>query len=385
MKASSIIVVGLAIFTMIFGAGNVVFPLGVGRDMGSMVLFALFGLIITGVAMPILGLVASIFYEGRYKKFLSILGPIPASLIIFGCLMVLGPFGATPRALTISYGAIRWHFPGLSLFVFSIMVSILLFLSTMKHTRIIDIMGKVLAPMKLTLLSSIILIGLFATAGTPLPSDVSAWKSFSFGILKGNEMMDLLATIFFSGLIFTSIKRYGRRDGLEFTDRQMAIVGVKAGLIGGGLVALVYTGFCLLAAKCGSQIMNVPTDQLLSALATIVTGPRTTFLANIMVALACFSTAMVWTVVFSNYLRTEIFKGRITYIYALLITVTLNFIMTNLGFEGISHIIERAMMVVYPMLIVFSLSSIAYKLWNFQYVRSVTFGTLALTVLLRLL
>jgi LIVCS family branched-chain amino acid:cation transporter len=204
-KTSQIISVGIAIFAMLFGAGNVVFPLGLGRDVGSQIMFAVAGLSITAIIVPILGLISVLLFDGDYKKFLGMTGRISGSFIAFVCMILIGPFGAIPRCITLSYAAIKWHFTNLPLFVFSLVISCLIFAATFKRSYVIELFGKVLGPLKLTLLLSVIVLGFFSTA-TSVESSFTPISSFFRGLQEGYWTLDLLGMIFFSGLIMASIK-----------------------------------------------------------------------------------------------------------------------------------------------------------------------------------
>ena len=68
---ASILATGLALFSMFFGAGNIVFPLIIGRSAGSEALSAIGGLGLSAVLFPFLGLIAMMLYQGNLKDFLA--------------------------------------------------------------------------------------------------------------------------------------------------------------------------------------------------------------------------------------------------------------------------------------------------------------------------
>ena len=72
LRSRHIITTGLAMFSMFFGAGNIVFPLALGQQAGSMAWVAILGFLITAVGVPFMGLVSMILFEGNYKKFFEI-------------------------------------------------------------------------------------------------------------------------------------------------------------------------------------------------------------------------------------------------------------------------------------------------------------------------
>lgn len=379
MKLSNLIAVGLAIFAMLFGSGNVVFPLALGRDAGDSIALAMAGFVLTGVIVPLIGLVAAALFEGDYRKFLGMAGRWPGALMTFLCMMLIGPLGTTPRCITLAHGALRWHLPSVNLVVFSIVAAVLIYLTTVRRSYVVELMGRVFGPIKLTLLLTMIVVGVFA-AGALAPAQVAPGALFMRGFADGYQTMDLMATIFFSGLIIAAIKQ---RLGSRVADgRSLARYGLQAGLIGGTLLGVVYIGFGLTAAKHGAALAFTDKTQLLSALANIILGAHATILANLTTTIACLTTAIALTTVFANYLATELLGGKIKYHHALVMTVAVNLAMTNLGFNGIAHIVEPVVFVCYPALIVLSLANIAYVLWGFRYVQLVTLATLAFNVLI---
>lgn len=373
MQTSRLISVGLAIFAMLFGAGNVVFPLSLGRDTGTEVLYAVLGFIATGVLVPLLGLVSAALFGGDYRKFLGMAGRWPGALIAFFSMILVGPFGATPRCITLAHGATRWHIPGLDLFTFSIIAAVLIYIASIKRNIIVNLMGRIFGPIKLVLLFTIIFLGLVGV-GMPLPSTLGHSMAFMRGFADGYQTLDLIATIFFSSLIITAIKA-GHSGTQALTPRQIAGYGLKAGVIGGSLLGLVYVGFSFAASKHGSALAFVENTQLLSALAELLLGARASILANITTAIACMTTAIALSAVFAEYLSVDVFRGKIKYAHALLITVALNMAMTNLGFSGLAQVIEPMVIVCYPALIVLSLANIAHALWGFKHVQHVVIAT----------
>jgi len=369
MKNAKIIIpAGLAIFAMLFGAGNIVFPLALGRDSGSMVWFAMFGFFLTAALVPLLGIASTILFDGNYKKYLSMVGPIPGALISLVCMLLIGPFGATPRCVATSFAALKWYIPGLNLLVFSIAAAILIFGLTIKQNRVIDIIGRFLGPIKIGLLSAIIILGLIF-AKTLTPTAGNSLDLFRQGALSGYGTMDLLSGIFFAGLVLTGIKR-GLQSQNESADfKQLAWIGFKAGLLGALLLGVVYSGFGLIAAFYRQHIINVPDAQLFSALAELILGSKLGIIAGLTVSVSCLATAVALTTVFAEYLRKEVLQGRVSYLTTLLITVCITGAMTNLDFKGIMSLLAPIVTIVYPALIVLAICNVANKLFGFKWIK----------------
>ncbi len=367
---------GLAIFTMLFGAGNVVFPLTLGRDVGDKVWFAIAGFFITAVLVPLLGLISAMLFEGNYKLFLAEMGKTAGVVVCFICMLLLGPVLA-PRCIVLSYSAVSWYLPNCPLVLFSLLTTILIFVLTLRKNSVVGLFGKVLGPLKLVLLFSIIILGLLSPLWLE-PSAISSAGVFFKGLKEGYYTLDLLGTIFFASLIYGSIHSQMKKNSNSDVDgKAIAKIGLKAGLIGGGLLGVVYLGFCFIAAMYGSHVYDVPQEKLLCALATLILGHKGGVLANMTVAIACLITAMALTTVFADYLSTDIFKGKVRYIHALLITVSIIFAMANLGFSGLMAVIEPVVVVGYPALIALALGNTAKKLFGFCWTKPLVYITFA--------
>ncbi|MBS0286342.1 MAG: branched-chain amino acid transport system II carrier protein, partial [Proteobacteria bacterium] len=149
---------GIAIFSMFFGSGNVVFPLLLGTLTGDHITWALIGLTITAVGAPLLGLLGSVLFEGDCKQFFYRIGAVPGYLVVIFLLALLGPVGVMPRCFIVSYGAVQPYFPGLSLPVFSAIAGLITLLMLAKRNFILPILGFFLSPLLILTLLIIIVV-----------------------------------------------------------------------------------------------------------------------------------------------------------------------------------------------------------------------------------
>ena len=244
--------VGFAMFAMLFGAGNVILPLVIGRNLGKNVWFGTAGFIATAVIIPLIGLIATMLCDGDYKKFLGRIGEFPSKIIIFLCLMLIGPLAFTPRTVTVAHAAVKLYFPGVSLFIFSLIAAGAIFACTYRESKVMDILGQYLGPVQLLLLLGVVVKGLFHPA--PLaPNLLTPYQGFMNGFLTGYGTGDLLATIFFSGLILMGLKA-GMKKGTVLSHKKLAFMGLQSGMVGAVSLGLVYAGFCIVAAFYGSRL-----------------------------------------------------------------------------------------------------------------------------------
>lgn len=364
---SNVIATGLAMFSMFFGAGNVVFPLTLGQSAQDQNIFAIMGLLITAVGVPFLGLMSMSLFDGDYKKFFARLGKVPGFLIALVIMGLIGPFGALPRCIALSYSTSQMFFPSianLGIEIFSIAASVVIFLLTFRKNRIVDLLGYVLTPILLGSLAIIIVKGVLFSEASPA-STFTAGDSFLHGLKEGYQTMDLLGAFFFSSVVISCLKKDPRATR-EATHRQILSLMAKASLIGASLLALVYIGFSFVAAFNADSLKGVPTDLLLGQIAMNVLGPYAGIVACVAVTMACLTTAIALACVFAEFLHYDLTLGKLGYIPSLLLTLFVSYFIAVLNFNEIARMLAPILQILYPSLIVLSLLNLFYKVYKFE-------------------
>ncbi len=375
---SNILTTGLAMFSMFFGAGNVVFPLAIGQLTQDMSPFAIFGLLLSAVCVPFLGLIAMTLFDGDYKGFFNRLGVAPGFLLALCIMLIIGPFGAIPRCITLSFSTISMFLPQANLIIFSIISCLIIFAFTIRSSTILEVLGYVLTPFLLITLALIVIKGLL-TPSAELVSGLPAGDAFFHGLKEGYQTMDLLGAFFFSTVVITCLKQEKTlSEGRHY--RTIIKLALKASCIGAFLLAISYIGFCLVAAKLSPSLLDVRQDRLLGTIALEVLGPYAGIVASIAVALACLTTAIALSNVFAEFLHHEIFRGKVGYAPSLVVTLLITFVMSTLEFNGIVKFLGPILSVCYPALIVLSLVNICYKLYDFKPVKTPVLIAFVLTV-----
>src|SRR5208337_1929588 len=105
--SSNTLKTGLAMFAMFFGAGNVVYPLAVGHLAQDAHFFGILGLLITAVGVPFLWFIFLTLYGGDYDAFFCRFGKWPGFILALLILALIGPFGALPRTITLSFATTK--------------------------------------------------------------------------------------------------------------------------------------------------------------------------------------------------------------------------------------------------------------------------------------
>ena len=374
---STMLSTGLAMFSMFFGAGNIVFPLALGQFTQDNNLYGILGLVFTAVLVPLMGLLAMMLYDGNYFSFFQRIGKLPGFLVALSILGLIGPFGGIPRCIAISFStldafsfdSIKW----MQLSVFSGISCLLIFLFTYRPRKILSLLGYVLTPLLLLALAVIVCKGFWLMPEIGVSSH-TRWETFSKGLLDGYNTMDLLASFFFSSVVLICLRNN------RVVERGARLkIAIWSSVIAAALLSGVYICFSFLAAGYSQELGRVASDQLLGTLAHRLLGPQAGLIAGLAVCFACFTTEIALTAVFSEFLHRTLFKEKIPYALALCLTLTVSFLISTLNFNGISNFLVPILQVCYPALIVLTLLNILYKLWDFKPVKPLFYGTIFLT------
>ncbi len=343
-----LIPLSFSIFAMFFGAGNVLFPLILGRNEGDQALIAILGLSLTAVVMPIVGFIAMLLYKGDYSAFFGRIGRIPGFLIALLIISLLGPLGSAPRCIVVAHSTFKEIFPHCNLPIFSAFTCLLIYFCMIKKRFVFTLLGWILTPLLLISLFSFILMGLFTGSDAPV-STTPKIQVFFHGLQEGYYTMDLLAALFFSSTILKTLKN---------KQRSTAMI-ICASLIGACLLCITYVGFGKIAARHNITQDNV---DLLGALTMKIAGTHGGILVCITVALACFSTAIALIMAFTQFIQKEASKGRFSDKTILVITLLITFFVSTFEFTGISIFLGPILKLCYPGLILLTFVNLGAKL-----------------------
>ena len=375
---SYIIPTGLAIFSMFFGAGNLMYPINVGQIGANQYPLATFAFLITSVFLPLVALVAIILCNGNYEEFFSKIGKIPGAIAVFGCLIFIGPLYAMPRIVGVSHAMISPFCSWLSVPIFTILFLVLTFLISYKESRIMNILGNIISPALLVSLAIIIIKGFLnakTTAITSIPTPQLAWKS----ILIGYETLDLFGAIFFSSIVILLLTK--DLHAKSKTDiKKLAFMGLKAGLLGTSLLTVVYVGLSFLGAHYGQNVTGANEAVCFSTISMNILGSYGAIIVSIAVLMACLSTVVALSTILSEYLQ-KLSRGKLTYIPALLITLTSTGIVSCFGLTNILSFYKPIIVMAHPALIVLTFLIIANKLWGFKHIKLPVLITFILSII----
>jgi branched-chain amino acid:cation transporter, LIVCS family len=362
---SQTVIIGLAIFSMLFGAGNLIFPIKVGLMAGKNLVPATLGFLITSILLPLIGLITIILFDGDYGRYFNRLGKVPGQLLILTCMIVIGPIIGIPRIVILSYTLLHPFIPVVGLLTFSIFFLLITFLGTVRENKILDLLGYIISPLLLGSLIVILAKGLLMpgqivdVAATPLSDFI---KNLKFGF----STLDLLGTIFFGSIVLTimkqNVKHASRRELKSF-----AITGLKGGLLGSVLLGFVYVGLSLLGFLHGYGLQSINEGELFRQVTLRIMGNGGSFIVATAVLMACFSTAIALLAVVAEYVQVDVLRGKIGYVPAVLLVMLTSLLPCNLGLEKIIAVtVGPIASIIYPVIIVTTFCNLAYKLIGFR-------------------
>lgn len=357
----TVLTAGFAMFSMFFGSGNLVFPLVIGTQTGDNMGYAMLGLSITGVIVPFLGLLGVILYAGNRSNYFACIGKIPAFILTFIMLAIMGPIGVLPRCIIVAFGGITLFMPNFPFWLFSGLFCLVTLLLVWNHDRVIPIIGRMLTPILLLGIVIISVAGLMFTNSIAPISPLNSIESFKIGLFEGYQTMDLLAAFFFSATTVGYIKAHLRSDD---SPKRLLKLSLTASLIGAGFIALIYMCFVALGAKHAPLLLQVSPEQMFSAIAGHALGPIAIPIVAITIALACLTTAVVLAMLFADFVHEDMSKYRFGQHKAVILTLVISFLVSLVGFSSLRTWIGAVLEIAYPALIVLTIANIVSKLWN---------------------
>jgi LIVCS family branched-chain amino acid:cation transporter len=384
---SNIVSTGLAIFSMLFGAGNLMYPLAVGITSGDKNIYGITGFIMTAVLLPVAGFIGMMLFNGNYNTFFNRLGRRTGAFTIAVCMIIIGPLIVIPRLTTLSHIMIAPFIPlatlsainPFSLFLFSLLFLGITFLLTYKENNIVDILGLIISPLLLASLIIIIIKGI-ATAEVAIVSNATPLEIFRDNLLLGYQTLDLLGAIFFSSIVITLLKNKMGKS-IQNNPKTLAIIGLKSGLVGATLLGIVYVGMSLLGVYHGHGFESANAGKLFQIIALNIMGSHGAIVIATAVLMACFSTSIALSAVVAEYVHSELCMKRISYASSLAIVLILCVPMSTAGLDiVIRYTVGMLTFVGYPVLITLTFCNILYKLFGFKPVKIPVFLTFILTL-----
>ena len=370
-----IVIVGFALFSMFFGAGNVIFPPFLGMEAGSRWLEGFSAYFIADIGLAMMGMFA-LLRVGSSEQVLRRAGRIPAELLMCAIVLCIGPMVAIPRTSASTYEmAIAPNLSGVSPVVFSVAFFALILVLCLKESAVVDIVGKILTPLLLLGLFAIIIKGVITPVG-----EISALPQISnvavTGIKAGYQTMDALAALPFGIIVLQSVTA----KGYDNSKKQFRVVGGSA-ILAGVLLLAVYMGLAYLGATVSGQYNGaIGRAQLVMAIVEALMGKVGMILFGVVVGLACVTTAIALTSSAAAYFA-ELCRGKVPYKAFVIAICVFSAVVSNLGLDRIVAVAAPVLDVIYPPTLVLIFISLLMPRMPDRVSRGACIGALITSVL----
>lgn len=376
---SSVIITGLAIFSMFFGAGDLIFPIKVGMASGTHLVAATLGFLLTAVLMPLIAIAAMMLFDGNYHQFFERVGVIPGRLLIVICMLIIGPLVGITRTVQLSYDMLHVFMPSLGVVLYSCLFMGVAALCAFKDDFIIPLLGYSLAPLLLASLGIIIVKGLLVpgVAGTLA---IEPWRVFVANVKYGFSTLDVIAALFFGALVLTILK-HTMKYVPPAQVNNFALSCMRAGALGSVLMGVLYTGLIYLGSVHSVALNTVAEPTLFSQLARIIMGAEGQLVIIIAIVTACLTTALALLAVVAQYLHNSIFCNYVGYIPSLILVALMSLGACFVNLDTIMRATYGPVaLVLYPVIIMIIFCNCAYKLFGMRTIKLPVFITFVLSV-----
>lgn len=359
-KVMDITIIGFALFSMFFGAGNLLFPPYLGLISGSHWQASLAGFIIADVGLALLVLTAIAKYQGNLDSVLERSGKKFGRLVAIASIICIGPLLAIPRtaATTLEMGV--QPIIGQSGTLISIITSVVFFaltlVLTIKPSAVVDIIGKFLTPALLVCLGILIVVGVVSPIGNISETALIEKNLFAEGISQGYLTMDALAAAALATVVISSITE----KGYTSTSDKLKIT-VKAGFVAGVALTLVYGGLTYLGSTLSTTYgVDAPRASLMVIITETLLGYPGKVILGLIVSLACLTTSIGITSAAAKYFST-ISNNKLKYEHLVIGICVFSCVISNFGVNTIIQFSSPVLDIVYPVLIVIVIMSLFGK------------------------
>lgn len=341
------LVIGAALFSMFFGAGNMIFPPFLGFQAGTSWLAGFLSYFLADIGLAMLAMFALI-HKGGPAGITEPLGPAAGKGLLAVIALCLSLIIAVPRTAATTFElSIQPLTDKVSLPVFCLIFFGAVLALSLTESAVVDIVGKILTPLLFFGLLFAILCGIIRPIGPIAPAE-GLTEVLSIGIASGYQTMDVFGSIFLGVLVLNS----AANKGYATPAAQAKISAMASVTAGAGLLA-VYLGLTYLGATASTLFPEdiTHTGLLNGLIQLLLPGGIGTAFFGIVVGLACLTTAIALTSSTASFF-TELSGGRAPYRAAVAAVCAGSAAVACAGVDQIIAIAGTVLAVVYPPVLV---------------------------------
>lgn len=337
------LVIGFALFSMFFGAGNIIFPPYLGMGSGSEWGLGFLCYYLADIGIATLAIFALIRNGGEISSITGRIGKIPGEIMLSAIILCIGPFIALPRTgATVQEMFVEPVFGDVSPWLATAVFFLLVMLLTIRESSVVDIIGKILTPALVLGLLILIATGFISPLGKI--SDTHMMDNVVVaGINSGYQTMDVLAAMIFGIIIVKNVMEKGYTE----THAKYRITR-NASLVAAGALLVIYCGLTFLGATVSSTYnLRINRSELLLNITGDLLGHAGVIILGVIVALACLTTAVALVSASADYF-SSLSKGKLKYKLLVVLICIFSAVVSNFGLDKIVSLASPVLSLIYP-------------------------------------
>ena len=375
MKRRAVWILGFTLFSLFFGAGNLILPPQLGLRSGALWWVANLGFCLSAVAIPMLGILAHARLQGGMIDFARKVSP--AFSLVYCCVVYAISLSLpAPRTASVTHEMAIAPYFDVGPLVTSLVYFGAVFTVAINRSRLSSVIGKWLTPVILLVL--LLLIGnLLFDMPSPAGPPRLAFP-FTDGVLEGYQTFDAIGAVVAGGVILVSLRL--EHPSLSPAERFRAVVG--SGQIAGVSLLLLYAGLMASGAFMnGVADPGISRTGLLSQMIGQALGSGGGYFLSLLIALACFTTAVGVVTGTADFVKSRFGDSQGVYRLTALAGCALGVAIGQLSVEYIIAVALPALMFIYPLTIVLiGLNALPPKYSPRPVFRTVVFTALACSI-----
>ena len=348
MKKKELLMIGLMVFSVFFGAGNLIFPPIIGKQAGTNVVTTMLFFSITAIIFPILGVVAVAKSNGL-RNLANRVDPIFSIIFTIATYLAIGPALAMPRAGTLPFEiAISPYIPanvpkGLILFIYTTVFFGVVYWLSLSPNKLLERISKITSPIFLVLILMLFVGTFLKPMGGYMPPEPLYAKNMGLqGFLDGYLTLDALAGLNYGLVVVYVIKQ---KNVLE--ESKIAKIVISTGIFVGILLFVVYMMLAHVGASSISKFPNTSNGaEILADVMKYLYGNFGAVLLACMFTVACLNIGVGLTTSLSQYFHSMV--KRVPYKVWATIWVIWSYMLANLGLNKIMEYSVPVLLAIYP-------------------------------------
>lgn len=357
MTRKNVLFSGLMLFSLFFGAGNLIFPPLLGLESGDNFGPAITGFLITGVLLPFMAIMAIALSENGLISIGSRVHRLFGLIFAIIIYMSIGAFYGIPRASNVAYelgvkqivDVNGWG----ALLLFSLLFFGVTYFISLNPKKIVDRIGQLLTPVLLLVLALLVIRAFikFENIASPATGNYVT-APFVKGFVEGYFTMDAVAALAFGIVVINALKDKGAKSKSELVKGTLG-----AAVIAGVGLAVVYVSLGWIGRVIPEANDFANGAEILTVASSLLFPSGGGLLFGVIVTLACLTTCVGLITACAKFFN-EIYP-KIHYRSYVAIFALIGLLVSNLGLDMILSLAVPLLVFIYPIAIVLVILSLS--------------------------